>query len=506
MLKLLRKKGVAKKVIWFIAILIIISFGFFGTASLLNYGGVSYAGKIFGKNITLDEFQDAFKQVEVQAIIRYGDKFRQIRQYLNLEIETWDRLILLRETKNRKIKIANKDVIEAIQQYIFFQRDGRFDEQLYNDLLFSIFRMNPRDFEESVRDSLKFNNLFQQETKLVTLTNEEIFEAYKKENEKVQISYIFISPEQFEDRFSINDEEAQKYYAGNKLKFLLPSSINVDYMTLDFPEKEPEEKEDTTENNEDDPDDDSGRKRATREKADMIYDELNENPDLDLKASAQKHDLEVRSSGFFSKEKPNLKLGWSFELLNTIFGMEPDQINEPLETDKAVYILKVKEKKEAYVPEYSEAEEEVKKALLKKKTEEITQVEAEKYLIALKEEMNKTKLKDFPKAAKALQLEIYQTPLFKRGEYLPKIGLSREFQEAAFALNDQNKISRSIKTDKGYCILHLDDYVDVDQEKYTKSKYEFSQQLLNLERDKAWSDYLRKLRTEAKLENNLTQN
>ena len=36
MLALMRKKGFAKKVIWAVAIVIIISFGFFGTAYLLT--------------------------------------------------------------------------------------------------------------------------------------------------------------------------------------------------------------------------------------------------------------------------------------------------------------------------------------------------------------------------------------------------------------------------------------------------------------------------------------
>ena len=53
MLKLLRKKGIAKKVIWFIAIIIIISFGFLGTAYLItDSGSVNDAGKIFGKTIS----------------------------------------------------------------------------------------------------------------------------------------------------------------------------------------------------------------------------------------------------------------------------------------------------------------------------------------------------------------------------------------------------------------------------------------------------------------------
>ena len=51
MLKALRKKGVAKKIIWIVAIVIILCFGF-GTASMLsNSRPESYAGKIAGKKI-----------------------------------------------------------------------------------------------------------------------------------------------------------------------------------------------------------------------------------------------------------------------------------------------------------------------------------------------------------------------------------------------------------------------------------------------------------------------
>ena len=58
MLKLLRKKGVAKKVIWFVAILIIFSFGFLGTAYLITGNNApGYAGRIFGKKISVEDLK-----------------------------------------------------------------------------------------------------------------------------------------------------------------------------------------------------------------------------------------------------------------------------------------------------------------------------------------------------------------------------------------------------------------------------------------------------------------
>ena len=86
MLKILRKKGVAKKVSWFIAIIIIISFGFFGTAYLLNsQKAPRYAGKIFNRSVALSDFERAYRHAEMFMRIRFGEKYNDVRSYLNLD-------------------------------------------------------------------------------------------------------------------------------------------------------------------------------------------------------------------------------------------------------------------------------------------------------------------------------------------------------------------------------------------------------------------------------------
>ena len=58
MLKILRKKGVAKKLLWATAIVIIISFGLFGEAYLMNSGRKgNIAGTVFGKKVSVDDIQ-----------------------------------------------------------------------------------------------------------------------------------------------------------------------------------------------------------------------------------------------------------------------------------------------------------------------------------------------------------------------------------------------------------------------------------------------------------------
>ena len=133
MLNILRKKGLAKKIIWIIAILIIISFGFFGTAYLLNSNSnQDVAGKVFGKNVSLEEFKQVYHHTDIQAMLNYGKNYQSFKQFLNLENQTWDRLILLYEAKRRHIQIPDDRVVKTIESFPFFQRDGQFDTLLYN--------------------------------------------------------------------------------------------------------------------------------------------------------------------------------------------------------------------------------------------------------------------------------------------------------------------------------------------------------------------------------------
>ena len=115
------------------------------------------------------------------------------------------------------------------------------------------------------------------------------------------------------------------------------------------------------------------------------------------------------------------------------------------------------------MPDYEEAKERARTAVIELKAKAIAKEKAGSYKQAVLGELEKSKLKDFPKAAKDLGLDIVQTPVFNRGQYLPQIGLSKDFQEAAFALNEENNISDVVETEKGYCILHLDSYIPVEE-------------------------------------------
>ncbi|HQP09920.1 MAG TPA: peptidyl-prolyl cis-trans isomerase [Candidatus Omnitrophota bacterium] len=505
MLNILRKKGVAKKILWVIAVVIIFSFGFFGTGYLLTgRGRMDYAGKIFGQKISIDDFNRVYQNTRIQAIRQYGYDLDRFANLLNLETQTWTRLILLHETKKRRINAPDRQVIDAIARDKSFERDGRFDALLYNAILRNL-RIRPRDYEESVRDNLKITELYKQVTSSVTITEEEVFEEYKNRNEKVQVSYVLVSPAPFKESIRADETEAKQYYEDNKSDFLLPPTINVQYLTFPFPEEsEPESSEPPSPENADEINksaDIEKEKDLIREKADAVFEALIANPNM--ADAAQQNNLTVQTTGFFSMEQPNLTLGWSYDFLNELFAMNVNDISAPFETPNGLSIVQIKEKRYSYVPEFSEARPKAEEAVINKKAKEIAAQKAEEYLQQIQSELDKTKLKDFAKTAKDLGLEIGQTPVFNRGQYLPQIGISKEFQEAAFALTENNKISSVVETPAGYCILYLDNYVPIENGDYEQTKEELAQALSDEKRNAAFESFVAQLRIEAKIFDNL---
>jgi len=503
MLKSLRKKGVAKKVIWVVAIIIIISFGFMGTAYLITGNNkTGYAGHIFGKKISLEDFNKAYQNTRIQAIRQHGENLAKIAHLLNLEAQTWDRIILLHEAKRRNIKIPDDQVVKIIQEDKSFERDNKFDMLLYNAILRNL-GIRPRDYEENIRNNLKIAELYKQTTSSAILSEQDIFREYQNRNEKIQISYVFVSPDPFKEGLTVGTSEVEQYYNNRKSDFLMPPAVNIQYIQMPFPQT-PEPTENSGDVTTDDPSSAEALKElkeTVKDKAYSIFQELLVNPNME--EVAKTNNLATATSGFFSMEQPDLSLGWSYDLLNKIFQMEEGDINEPFETSDGIIIVQLKEERDAFIPEFAEAKEKAEKKVIEQKAQAIAKEKTAEYLDAIQNELNKSKLKDFPKAAKALELEIHQTPIFSRGQYLPKIGISKEFQEAAFTLNDDKTVSKVVETSTGYCILHLDNYIPADKDEYMKVKDSLKEALLEEKQDSVFGDFVTQLRMKAAFVDNL---
>ncbi len=487
MLRILRKKGVAKKILWVLAIMITISFVFWGVASYLTreQGPTSFAGKIFGRSVSFREFQNSLQHVQNQAILRYGENFAKVRNYLNLHSEAWDRLILIHEGKKRRIRVSNDEVIKTVKKFPFFQRNGKFDKQLYAQVVQYAFQCSPSDFEEGIRESLIFEKIYKQETLSIDVADEDVRKEYDAENAKAQVAYILFPVMRYSKEVVVPDEAVSAYYHNNQNLFYLPPGINIEFIALEYPQDPTEESKD-----------------AIDQTASQIAQNLTKGQS-DLKQIGQKYNLAIKESGFFSAEEPKFDLGWPLEIFQKALELKKDELAGPIATTKGFYLLKLKERRDARLLSLEEAKDKAKELLTLQEAKKIARQRSQEALSKIKSALQTTPKEKFETIAKKLDLKSEKTSEFTRSQYLQGVGPSGPFQQTAFTLTAEDPLSEVVEMSNDFAIVYLENFIPADQEKFAKDKDFLKERLLAQRKDQAFNAFLAKLRQKANLVDNI---
>ena len=142
------------------------------------------AGFLFGKAISADEYVRSLGAVTRDAILRHGDRWRQEAKPEELEQRAWERLILLKEARSKRIRVSDREVVAELgRSPLFLGKDGRFDREGYPLIIQHALGATPRTFEEDIRQTLMIQKLVGQSIPEPAVTEEEILEAFKKEKE-----------------------------------------------------------------------------------------------------------------------------------------------------------------------------------------------------------------------------------------------------------------------------------------------------------------------------------
>lgn len=544
MLKFLRRKRTVKILLWIIAVVIIFAFVLWGTPSRFDdkqNNMPSFAGEIFGKKISPDRFVEAYQASRNQAIMIYGQEYEKYAQFMNLEEDAWNRLVLLETAKN--IKVSNDELIKKIRTFAFFQKNGKFDKETYNLLLKYVFRASARNFEEQIRQSLTIEKLIQEALNKVSVADEELENAYAKENETAIASYILVKNEDFKSAEEIPEEGLKKFYDAHQENFKKPKQVNVQYIKIDFgankenlevtdeeirnyyeehkeefvkPAAVDEAKEGEKEGNAVESVEYKNLEEVREEIKNIILADKNQQKVREeayevsdflyeghtFEEAAQKFSLPLGETGLFSSVDSIPDIGWSYQFLTAAFEIEKGQISDVIQTPKGYYIIKLVSKREPHIPLLEEIKTEVQNAYSEEKSKLKAKEKSDELLAVIEKEKN-TAVFDFAKTAEQLGFELQTTESFKRDGYIPSIGEAKEFSEEAFKLN-AGEISRVIEVPKGYAILRLDEKKPYDKEKFAREKEDFKNNLLANKRQQYYSEWFKKLKEQANLKNNLS--
>lgn len=540
MLKFLRKKNIMKKIMWAIAILIIPAFVWWGAGSAAKEKrGPTYAGMVFGKKASFEEYYNSLSACRMQALMVYGENFHQLEKFLNLNQQAWDRIILLKEAARRHISVNDKEVINEVSRYPFFQIKGKFEQKTYELLLKNVFHLEPRTFEEDIRGTLTMAKLINTAVGALDISDDELKELYKDQNEKVKISYLIFEPKNFKEEVKLDDMELNDYYQAHKNEFKKDEQVKVSYIPILYLSMEPkvniseemikeyyhehikdfalEPAKQSPPPKENEPQTqihkpleevkEEIRKRIiasesinlARDLAKKVLNDLWDTPDLEK--IAKNYSLTVAETGFFTKEEPVPDIGWSVKFSEEAFKLKAGEISDLITTSQGCYILQVKDSKKPYRQNFEEVKNKIAEILTKEKTTRLAKNKAEVELLTIKKMMQE------PNAAleavcQSLSLTLRQTQPFARREYVAEIGQSEDLAKTTFALKI-GELTGVIETPAGYLIARLDEFIPIEEKKFAEEKSTFKVKALKEKEYAVYNDWFNRLKEKAKLKDNM---
>lgn len=229
MLKIFRNKNVTKMVLWAILILILPAFVLWGTGNIGRSGdrGPTFVGTIDGRRISFEDFYKSLIAVRCQIILNYFAQPKVLDTFLNnkelMGKLAWDRLLIGSEAKRAGIRANDTEVISFLKSHPIFVREGAFDDKVYQYILRQNINVDPRSFEEITRQNLVVQKMNDRVTRDVTVSDEEVFDTYKRENKKFKLICAVFSADRYEGKVKIDDAAIRKYYDAHKKEFVVPA-------------------------------------------------------------------------------------------------------------------------------------------------------------------------------------------------------------------------------------------------------------------------------------------
>lgn len=194
-----------------------------------------YAAKVNGVMITDQEFRQRVEDTRNQFRQLFGNNIDELLEGNSIEKTVMDTLInesLLRgEAEKLGIPASDAEVAAQIQSIQAFQTDGKFDQQLYVQLL-GRNRLTPQIFEDSIRRDLTLQKMDDLIRKSVEVSPKEIDLEYVYRNTEASIRYLELSADDFIGGVELTDEALNAFYEENKEAYRVPTKADFKYVAF----------------------------------------------------------------------------------------------------------------------------------------------------------------------------------------------------------------------------------------------------------------------------------
>ena len=208
------------------------------------YFGYSFKGRegqkiahVNGEMISGLEYRKAYNELVERYRIQYRGLWNEnLIKVLDLKGRTLDNLInqklISQEAKILGLDVTEDEIQEAIMEYPAFQVNGRFSMGRYRTLL-SQNRMSTEDFEAAMAQDSLDRKLRQFLLAFVDVTDQEILDHYTYTNEKIKISFVQFSPDQFKKSIKPDQKAMEEFFKERRDEYRVPEKIKLGYLMID---------------------------------------------------------------------------------------------------------------------------------------------------------------------------------------------------------------------------------------------------------------------------------
>jgi len=375
-----------------------------------------------------------------------------------------DEALIRHEADQLGLEVTEGELLVAITSMPELQQNGQFSKELLAQVL--DLRRDRGEFEEQIRRQILSNRLRSLVTDGVVVTDADVEERFKLDNEQVELSFVKVESDDFTKDVTLDDDALTKYVAANGDRYRTPERVKVRYVAYkptDFAADaapsddaikayyeewgderfgEPEQVSAHHILVQTSPTATPEEKDAAKKKADDLTKQLREGADFATLAKANSGDPGSAEKGGDLGFFPRGRMVPAFDA--AAFSQEVGKIGDPVETNFGYHIIRVDEKRPAGVKKLEDVREQIVTTLTAERGMELARNQADADRRAV------VGGKSFDDAVGGRTIE--QTTPFSRTEPVAGVGFVPAFTNAAFNL-DVGQVSDLIETDTALYLL-----------------------------------------------------
>lgn len=428
------------------------------STTLVTIGGVKISGDTFVQTLRqrLDDLRRQYQQIDASII-----------QQLNVPQQVLEQLVqqnlLMQTARDLGLRVSPDELRERIKAYPVFQKDGQFiGFEQYRQIL-EYNRIPLAEFEAGLKKEILVTKVIQILTSGVAVTDDEVWEAYRKQNETARIdylvaeaskmdapkpaaaevaayfeqnkakyrlpdrragNYVYIKTEDVVKEVKVEDKEIEAYYKQNEGQFKEPEQVKVSRVHMPFTAQD---------------------KDAVLAQARDVQRRAQAGEDFAALARTYSKDDKAKDGGDWGLFDWK---GLSAKETEAIQKLEQDQVSDLLELEAGAAILKVTQKTPERTKPQAEVAPMVRGMLEFRKAQQLAQERIERVLNLAKRE------KSLDIAAQKEGLHPVSTGPLKRGEAIPDKDTTGAISEALFGLKE-GEISELIRTPNGMAVAEF---------------------------------------------------